>query len=601
MVLTDKMLLKSVIINNQGEKDAYSLHALVIEVLSKCPHRLTLLKAQKLVCKYTQCIDNDEGIFCVDVSKKNDKKNRNKIYRLYVKFMKVDAYKESEQEPEQNQEQEPEPEQEQKSEDDSFSKRIITNMKCTNDDDETDSFSKRIMMNMKCTTNNNDNDDEIIEEPDLDPEILNHPVNTCNPYMPDNCDEDDELTEEQKDSKYNYRKLLKIKTPEQRSPEWFAMRNGSITASAVSSLTGNSKYNFLYEFILHKVFGDKFSTNDACYHGKKFEAIATMIYERRLDVTVKEFGLILHPKYKFLGASPDGVISETKLNGKAKTKYVGRGLEIKCPTTRKIITTGEIIDNICPIYYWEQVQLQGTCCNIKEIDFFQCILREYENRQEFEDDTDPNVPFFSKEFGFEKGVLIQVIPKDHKDKMAELGRDNYIYEYSKHIYMPRLNMSPEECNQWIKDTIKNLPEVLKTAPYNTGIGPDFVYDKTVYWRLEKSICTTIKTDPEWFKKYLPEFKKGWAYVEHFRKNLDKGKILHKYVKSYDIYNNPKKNPYQHKPFAKKMMEYIDTVYNEPDSSDKSAVRLYNKTLEYLQRESEKENKWTTGGYGYKRY
>ena len=50
-----------------------------------------------------------------------------------------------------------------------------------------------------------------------------------------------------------------------------------------------------------------------------------------MNVYIEEFGLIAHPVYDFLAASPDGICSPYKYNKKHISKYVGRMLEIKCP------------------------------------------------------------------------------------------------------------------------------------------------------------------------------------------------------------------------------------------------------------------------------
>ena len=157
-------------------------------------------------------------------------------------------------------------------------------------------------------------------------------------------------------------KLLAIEYPAQRSQGWFDMRNNKITASDTGTVLGNNKYEKQYNFILKKICDVPFTGKKACYHGKKYEQIATSIYEYRMNVRVEEFGLIGHPVHKFLGASPDGIVGKYKADGIHRTKLIGRMVEIKCPVTRKIITSGEIKDNICPIYYWTQVQQHSSCC-----------------------------------------------------------------------------------------------------------------------------------------------------------------------------------------------------------------------------------------------
>lgn len=208
--------------------------------------------------------------------------------------------------------------------------------------------------------------------------------------------------------------LKNIILPEQRSEEWFKMRNDKITASDIACAIGMNKYEPEYNIILKKTLGAEFNPNKACYHGKKFERPATMIYQYRLNVQVDDFGLLGHKIYSFLGASPDGICNKFKLDGKHLSKYVGRMLEIKCPLSREIKMEGPIKDWICPIYYWIQVQMQLESCDLDECDFWQCNISEYETRDEFIKDTHNFEPFRSLETNFEKGCLIQLLPNHYE-------------------------------------------------------------------------------------------------------------------------------------------------------------------------------------------
>ena len=96
-------------------------------------------------------------------------------------------------------------------------------------------------------------------------------------------------------------------------------------------------------------------------------------------------------------------------------------LEIKCPLSRKIEMEGDI-DDILPIYYQVQVQLQLECCDLDECDFWQCKITEYVSRVEFINDTDPIEGFRSKRTGFEKGCLIQLIPKSKMKEIIETNK-----------------------------------------------------------------------------------------------------------------------------------------------------------------------------------
>lgn len=203
-------------------------------------------------------------------------------------------------------------------------------------------------------------------------------------YTPEEPKEKLDEAYEKLEAHYNY--LLNLPQPEQKSQAWFDMRNNMITASSAAQAMGESKYDTLETFIYEKVFGREFSENKFVHHGKKYEHIATMLYEHIYNVKVGEFGLLRHPEIDFIGASPDGICSSMTLDGKRGSPLLGTMVEIKCPMTRKIETSGNVIDGICPYYYWVQVQLQLQCCNLQRCDFIQLSIKEYDNQEEFIND-----------------------------------------------------------------------------------------------------------------------------------------------------------------------------------------------------------------------
>ena len=314
--------------------------------------------------------------------------------------------------------------------------------------------------------------------------------------------------------------LKSIILPVQGSDAWHEMRKGKITASDAGTTLGLNTHEDQYTVIMKKTVGSEFKSNKFCYHGKKFEKIATMIYETRMNVQTDEFGLLSHPKYDFLGASPDGICGPYKLDNTHKSKLVGRMLEIKCPLTREIQMEGDIIDGICPIYYWAQVQLQLECCDLDECDFWQCKISEYDDRQEFIDDTSETEPFRSKETGFEKGCLIQLLPKkvDTTIKYAD-----FVYNTASHIYPPKVEMSPVECDIWISET---LSKITSDPEYK-----NVHLDRIVWWKLEQSKNVIILRDQKWFDDNLENLRKMWDYILFFRANQDKLDVLQMFVKS----------------------------------------------------------------------
>lgn len=374
---------------------------------------------------------------------------------------------------------------------------------------------------------------------------------------------DDLMTNEIKKAEKQFLILKNIKSPKQRTDEWYKIRYNRITASDCGCVLNLNIYEPQYSFILKKTIGIPFKSNEYCYHGKKFEGIAIMIYEYRMNVRVTEFGLIPHPKYDFLGASPDGICSQFKYDNIHRSKFVGRMLEIKCPLSRKLIKTGDIIDNICPIYYYAQIQLQLECCDLNECDFWQCDIQEYSTREEFINDTDSNEPFRSKQTGFEKGCLIQLIPKDKINDVLNGKYLDVVYEHAIFIYPPKIEMTPYECDIWISNTLSNLN---KDSKYN-----EYVFDKIIFWRLRDSVNVTIKRDTKWFETNFPKLKQMWDYVLFFRKNKDKLDLLIKFIESLSNTSKTKKNDV--------IMDVIQKLYHTEVHNYNNFIKEFPKIIE----------------------
>lgn len=324
----------------------------------------------------------------------------------------------------------------------------------------------------------------------------------------------EEISQEEFDRRAKiFEDIRAIILPEQRSPEWFAMRSGKITASDGGAVLGENKHEPSYNFILKKVLGSTFETNLACYHGKKFEQVVTMMYEYKNDVYTEEFGLLGHPDYYFLGASPDGICSPYHRDKKTPHKLVGRMLEIKCPLMRKIKYSGDIKDTICPIYYWCQVQLQLECCNLDECDFIQCNIEEYKTREEWIADTNPDCDYKSVKYGLERGIVIELMPtKMSEDDYTANGqiKDTSVYNVASFLYPPKIDMSLKELDDWVLTELSNL-QVNK---------PHLKLHRVIYWRLIETNCTLILRDRKWFESNLERLRTMWSFVEFLRANND---------------------------------------------------------------------------------
>ena len=175
-------------------------------------------------------------------------------------------------------------------------------------------------------------------------------------------------------------------------------------------------------------------------------------------------------------------------------------LEIKCPYSREIKTKGLIDGDICPHYYYCQVQIQEQCCELEDCDFWQCKLTEYESREDYLKDTNPKT---SHTIGnnsekiqidplIKKGCILQFLPKK---KITE-----FCLWDAKYLYPSRLDLTVEEYDRWILDTLSSYKES------DPELFEDYVFDCVIYWKLEKSHNVLIKRDREWFKQKYPILK-----------------------------------------------------------------------------------------------
>ena len=88
--------------------------------------------------------------------------------------------------------------------------------------------------------------------------------------------------------------LITMPKVEQKSDEWYRMRENMITASDFAQALGHGKFGSVAQFYAKKVDKSKgeFKTNIFFDWGNMFEPVATDIYSMMHDVFVYEFGLI---------------------------------------------------------------------------------------------------------------------------------------------------------------------------------------------------------------------------------------------------------------------------------------------------------------------
>jgi len=150
----------------------------------------------------------------------------------------------------------------------------------------------------------------------------------------------------------------------QRTPEWFALRLGKVTASRIGDLMAKtrsgysaSRANYMAELAIQRLTGtvEQGFTSQDMQWGISQERYARAAYSFFTGNEVDEIAFIDHPTIEQAGASPDGLIGKDGL------------VEIKCPksaTHLETLLTGKINNK-----YILQMQWQMACSGRKWCDF----------------------------------------------------------------------------------------------------------------------------------------------------------------------------------------------------------------------------------------
>jgi len=277
--------------------------------------------------------------------------------------------------------------------------------------------------------------------------------------------------------------LAKVPQAEQRTKEWYETRHRLITASnAYKAFEPDSAKNqLIYEKCQPLKYdemedpGDfekttKFelvNTDTAMHHGQKYEPVSVMYYEDLIKTKVDEYGCIQHNKYKFLGASPDGIVSDPSL------PRFGRMIEIKNIVNREI-------DGIPKKEYWIQMQLQMETCDLNECDFLECRFIEYDGYAAFMEDGS----FLKSAKDELKGVIMHFSTPDGKPK---------------YVYKP-LSMNLDEVESWEEEQREKYKK----------IGTPWI--KNIYWRLEEVSCVLVLRNRKWFQDNINTLAEVWDTI-----------------------------------------------------------------------------------------
>lgn len=160
-----------------------------------------------------------------------------------------------------------------------------------------------------------------------------------------------------------------IQDLEQRTPEWYTMRNGMVTGSRVCDVVAKLKkggyaacrHNYLMEVAVSRLTGlapDHFVT-PAMQWGIDNEQFARAAYEMERDCMVEPVGFAMHPRIDWFGASPDGLVGKDGV------------LELKCPTSDthlSYIMAGTVPEDYAPQMLAEMACTERTWCDFASFD-----------------------------------------------------------------------------------------------------------------------------------------------------------------------------------------------------------------------------------------
>ena len=206
---------------------------------------------------------------------------------------------------------------------------------------------------------------------------------------------------------------------------WFQQRAGRVTASKLKNVLSTNISQPSTSLIKSICYPDKQRfTSAACSYGCKHEDAARNEYmyemkKKHSDFKISEVGLVLHPLYPFLGATPDGLVS---------CSCHGDGtLEIKCPYSCREKDLEQVAEENSNFFlvqdddgilrlkethqYYYQVQMQMKFCNVQYCDFVVWnkdvwINQRIELKSEFIDDAISRTESFIR-----LGILPELVGK----------------------------------------------------------------------------------------------------------------------------------------------------------------------------------------------
>ncbi len=266
--------------------------------------------------------------------------------------------------------------------------------------------------------------------------------------------------------------LKQIPQPQQRTEEWYDFRKKHITGSNCWKIFGSEKTTNQLFYEKLKPDEDSYSKpnlndNSPFNWGHKYEPLSIKLYEFYNDITVEEFGCLPHKSIPFLAASPDGIVTSKKMNG--------RMVEIKNVVSREIT-------QIPKMEYYIQMQIQMEVCDLSSCDFVETKFIEYDNEEDFCKDK----------YKLEKGMIIVLVEDNSK----------LIFEYS-----PLFHNKESELNQFTEEVYKKY-----NFPDNILQHNNIKWFKNIYWKLDTFSNVYVPRNKKWFNEAYIKMKEFWDIV-----------------------------------------------------------------------------------------
>lgn len=318
---------------------------------------------------------------------------------------------------------------------------------------------------------------------------------------------------------------------EQRTPEWYSIKHIKLSASEIASILDCNIYQTSHDLLIKKIKPynevDQSLIQSSLSWGIKFEPIAEKFYEFLTNETLHKIGLVIHPLYDFIGASPDGLLMTGKL------------VELKCPYTR-------YIDGSVPIYYWIQMQIQMEVCNIDKCDYLDCKFHEYINKESYESDI--NIDKNHKGIYINNNItiywridkfLLKTIDRDKEWFEKNVNKISAFYDkmtYYKSLGSVGLDNLYKDINLQRKSRKRHSPGEYTIEKYK----PSIKYNKKLeyniidwkYWISASSIRNYMIDDP------LLDFLEYYGNKDNkFSDNISKCIELDKFIEYVEIDNS----------------------------------------------------------------